>query len=303
VGTKDSRTTAFQTSSSEHATGAHNALFNRCQTTHSRAAEKQVPWLCPDRHWSVMNRGLDPPYASAIQTGYSTINRLAGLLSSDHSLGILALLNPFGRAIQQTRPSILSSDQNFHALAAQVLHDFLGTARLRTLQEQARTVDHPWRASLSPPRHNPFQRLVLPGANTGIKLGWTLDPAPQARASPPPNYFIDSKSVQTPASKPMGASNMSRSAWGSVDITSQSILDRTSPSVSSPLTLDLPKPTSMLVRHISTLPIPAPGYDSLQPWHSTELTRIRAPRATRASVVEEGESNEGESRAIHPQRC
>jgi hypothetical protein len=60
-----------------------------------------------------MNRGLDPLYASAIQTGYSTINRLADLLSSDHSLGMLALLNQFGRAIQQTRRSILSSDQTF----------------------------------------------------------------------------------------------------------------------------------------------------------------------------------------------
>lgn len=103
-----------------------------------------------------MNRGLDPLYASAIQTGYSTINRLADLLSSDHALGMFALLNQFGRATQQTRWSILSSGQNFHALAAQVLQDFLGTARLRTLQEQARTVDHPWRASLSPPRQNPF---------------------------------------------------------------------------------------------------------------------------------------------------
>jgi hypothetical protein len=93
---------------------------------------------------------------------------------------------------------------------------------------------------------------------------------------------------------------MSRSAWESVDITSQSIFDRTSPSVSSPLTLDLPRPTSMLVRHISTLPIPAPGCDSLQPWHSTELTRIKAPCATRASMVEEGESNEGESQGDSP---
>ena len=93
---------------------------------------------------------------------------------------------------------------------------------------------------------------------------------------------------------------MNRSAWESVDITSQSIFDRTSSSVSSPLTLDLPRPTSVLVRHISTLPIPAPGYHSLQPWHSTEPTRIRAPRATRANVVEEGESNEGEFQGDSP---
>jgi hypothetical protein len=45
-----------------------------------------------------MNRGLDPPYAPAIQTGYSTINRLADLLSSDHSLAMLALSNQLGHA-------------------------------------------------------------------------------------------------------------------------------------------------------------------------------------------------------------
>jgi hypothetical protein len=123
-----------------------NVLFNRCQAVHSRFLQERIPWLCPDCHWSIINRGLGPLYASTIQTGQSTINSLADRMREDQSLGVLALSNQLRRTIQQTQESVLTSGDIF---PAQALNDFLGAVKFKVLRDEAQNIDHPWRTSLS----------------------------------------------------------------------------------------------------------------------------------------------------------
>jgi hypothetical protein len=279
----------------------HNVFFNRCQTVHSQFRQEKIPWLCPDCHWSIIKQGLGPLYASAIQTGQSTIDRLFDMTNNDQSMGVLALSNQLDLAIKQTQESILSSGDLFHALAAEALSDFLGTFRFRALQDEARNIDHPWRASLCHAPRNPFQRLALPETNSGIQAGWTLGPAPQARASQPPDYFSEPNNVRPGAPGRVPPSNMDRSVRISMDITSQILFDDTTSPFRAQLTDDVTTPTPTSARPTNTLPSPPPDYDPLQPWTSIDLARVSQPRLTQDTVVTEGElsdsSFEGDSPA------
>ena len=235
----------------------HNTLFDRSRTVHSRFLQENIPWLCPDCHWSITSQGLGPLYASAIQTGQSTIHSLAQTLIEGQSSGVLAISNQLRRAIQQTQESILSSGDIFHNLAAQALRDFLGAAAFRSLQDDTRNINHPWGVIPTENPRNPFQRLTLPEESSGIRPGWTLGPDPQARVDPPPRYSGEPNNASSQAPEPMPS---------------------TCPPTSAPPTMT----------HSNS----PPDYDLLHPWTSTDLDRVRAPHPVRGRVVAEGDSSD-----------
>ena len=234
-----------------------NPRSDRCQTIHSRILQETIPWLCPECHWSIIGQGLGPLYATAIQTGQSTIYKLAETFVEGQSPGVIAIDNQLRRAIQQTTESILLSGSLFHSLGAQALRGFLGAVAFQTFHQEARNGDHPWSAISTQDSRNPFQRLALPDASSGIHPGWTLGPNPQARVEPAPSYSGDPNSF--PHSAPVLAS------------TSYTPLSR--------------PPTAIEA-------VPPPDYDLLHPWTSADLERVRQPHPIQDRVVREGDSSD-----------
>ena len=234
-----------------------NPRSDRCQTVHARFLQEIIPWFCPECHWSIISQGLGPLYATAIQTGQSTIYRLAETFVEGQSSGVLAIENQLRRAIQQTTESISLSGSLFHTLAGQAIRDFLGAAAFRNFHQEARNSDHPWNVISTQDPRNPFQRLALPEASSGVRPGWTLGQDPRGRVDPAPSYSGDPNSFRhsAPESAPISYTPISR----------------------PPVAFEAIAP---------------PDYDLLHPWTSADTDRVRQPHPIQDRVVLEGDSSD-----------